>query len=52
MEIIIKGESNEIAALVLAAQGRRRGVNDPLENITKSVQKAIDGIAQGEQPAL
>ena len=35
MEIVIKGESKEIADLVLAAQGRREKMRDPLEGISR-----------------
>lgn len=33
MEIIIRGEPKEIAALALEAQGRQGGLRDPLEEI-------------------
>ncbi len=35
MEIVIKGEPKEIADLVLAAQGRREKMRDPLEGISR-----------------
>ena len=55
LEVNIRGDPNEIAALVLAVQGRQDksvqfvdtpGIPNPLDTITESFRQAIDGIAQ------
>ena len=43
MEITIKAEAKEIAALVVALQERRDSVDNPLAIISESVRSAIDG---------
>ncbi len=50
MEVIIKAEPKEIAALAVELQGRRGTVESPLETVKTAFQRAIDGTAQGEQP--
>lgn len=54
MEISIKGDPKEIAALVFAVQERRdqmvqRVVQNPLDAMYQAAQKAIDGIAESAQ---
>ena len=51
LEVTIKGEAKEIAALVLVVQGRRVDdiAYDAVKIATESVQRAIDGIVARER---
>lgn len=48
LEIIIKGEAKEIAALVSAIQERRAGTDVPVDVIKGAVQKAIGDMSEGK----